>query len=334
MTMGQTPPQRSDDVLSLQQTVPQTTKGLNINAIVERLLASGISKEQIQEAIQMSATSTVESNKVTEVSSTTADYSEKKSEKRADNKATHKCISAVFKHQEDTYSVVQKLLDQDIPKEKISLMGRNFQTETKISGFITKKDFILDGLATGALYGSLFGSLLGLLTGVGVLFVPFVGTLAVAGPLGAALLGVAEGALYGALGAGLGSALISLGMPQDKAAIYQTRLQAGEFLLVAEVPEEKVEDITALLEDAGGEEVAATEMVIPQQPDGELSSSDDISPEMKASMSEDAQQTFVNAHNESLRSSEPNENAIHKAWEKVKDVFDRDEKGTYSQKKG
>ncbi len=31
------------------------------------------------------------------------------------------------------------------------------------------------------------------------------------------------------------SVLTTLGMPEDKAAIYQTRLQAGEFLVMAEV---------------------------------------------------------------------------------------------------
>ena len=298
-----------------EQAGVQIRRSQDVNTAVERLLARGISKEKIQEAIQMSET-TVE-----------------KTENAADTKNSYKSVSAVFKRQEDARNIVQQLVNQDVPKEKISLMGRNFHTETKISGFITKKDIILDGLASGAIYGSLFGSLLTLLTGVGVLFIPFVGTVAAAGPLGAALLGITEGALFGALGAGLGSALISLGMPEDKAAIYQTRLQAGEFLLVAEVAEEKAEDIVSLLEGAGGEEVAVTDMVIPQQPDGELSSSDDISPEMKANMSEEAQKTFVDAHNESLRSEEPDENAIHKAWDKVKETFDRDEKGNYAQQK-
>ncbi|MEH2405381.1 MAG: hypothetical protein V7K19_19670 [Nostoc sp.] len=35
--------------------------------------------------------------------------------------------------------------------------------------------------------------------------------------------------------AGLVSVLTTLGMPEDKAAIYQTRLQAGDFLVMAEV---------------------------------------------------------------------------------------------------
>ena len=249
------------------------------------------------------------------------------------SQSTHKCVSAVFKQQQDAEGVIKQLLDKDISKEHISVMGRNFHTETKISGFITKKDVIVDGLASGALYGSLFGSLLGLLAGVGVLFVPFVGTVVAAGPLGAALLGTTSGALYGALGAGLGSALISLGMPQEKAAIYQTRLQAGEFLLVAEVPEAQAEEIASLLKNAGGEEIATTDMVIPKQPDGELSSGEDISPEMRAAMSDDAQNEFVNTYNKSLRESDEHESALHRAWETIKHLFDRDDEGKYSNRR-
>lgn len=252
---------------------------------------------------------------------------------QSDSAQTLKCVSAVFKQEDDTQKVVQQLIDKDISKDHISLIGRNFQTQTKISGFITKKDLILDGLASGALYGSLFGSLLGLLTGVGVLFIPFVGTVAAAGPLGAALLGIGEGALFGALGAGLGSALISLGMPQDKAAIYQTRIQAGEFLLVAEVAPEMADEIASLLESAGGEEIATTDMTIPKEKEGEMAGHHEISPEMKGDMSEDAQKEYVTHYNESMKGSGDHKGSAQKAWDKVKETFDRDEKGMYASRK-
>jgi len=244
-----------------------------------------------------------------------------------------KSVSATFKEQKKLEEAVQRLLNRGVPKERISMLGRNFQTESRITGFLTKKDVIVDGLTTGALYGSLFGSMLSLLTGVGMLFVPFLGAVVAAGPLGAALLGATSGALYGALGAGIGSALMSLGMPQEKAAIYQTRLQAGEFLLVVEVPEDKAGEIFLLLQNAGGEEVATTDMKIPQQPEGELSSGEDISPEIKADLSDDAQKTFVETYNSSLSQSKEKENALVAAWNRVKQLFDRDEQGKYANRK-
>lgn len=248
-------------------------------------------------------------------------------------KPPEKCVSAAFKEEKKLQDAIQRLLNRGVPKERISIIGRNFQSEARITGFLTKKDVILDGLASGALYGSLFGSALSLLTGVGVLFVPFLGAVVAAGPLGAALLGATSGALYGALGAGLGSALISLGMPQDKAAIYQTRVQAGEFLLVVEVPEEKAGETFLLLQSAGGEEVATTDMQLPREPEGEITGSDQISPEIKADLSEEAQQTFVETYNQSLSESPEKINALTKAWERIKQLFDRDDKGIFSKRK-
>ena len=86
-------------------------------------------------------------------------------------------ITAVFQQENQIDSVIRRLIDRGVPRDYISVMGRNFSSQTRISGFITKKDVILDGLRNGAIFGSLFGSFLSLLTGVGVLLVPFVGSI-------------------------------------------------------------------------------------------------------------------------------------------------------------
>ena len=243
-----------------------------------------------------------------------------------------RCVSAVFKEHDDVDKVVRQLIDKGVPKENISMMGRNFKSESRIKGFITRKNLILDGLKEGAIFGSIFGSFLGLLTEVGMLFIPFVGPVVAAGPLGAAVLGAASGALAGSAGAGLGSALLSLGLPKDKAAVYETRMQAGEFLMVVEVPAETTEEVTQLLESAGAEEIHTSEMKIPRQPGGELESKEHLSPELKADMSEHAQDAFVKEYNNSLK-EEPEHKAAVKAWQKVESKYDRDDRGVLSQPK-
>ncbi|MBC7515697.1 MAG: hypothetical protein H7237_04590, partial [Alkalinema sp. FL-bin-369] len=140
-------------------------------------------------------------------------------------------ISSVFETESQIDDVVRRLIDRGIPKEDISVMGRNFKSETRITGFISKRDVILGGLRSGAIFGSLFGSFLSLLSGVGVLFIPFVGPVVAAGPIAAVLLGATSGALAGSAGAGLVSVLTALGMPEKQAALYQTKLGAGEFVL-------------------------------------------------------------------------------------------------------
>jgi len=242
-----------------------------------------------------------------------------------------KCVSATFKEENKLQDAVQRLLNRGIPKEDISIIGRNFKSEAKITGFLTKKDIILDGLTSGALYGSLFGSVLSLVSGVGVLFIPFLGAVVAAGPLAAALLGATSGALYGAIGAGLGSVLISFGMAKDRAAIYQTRVQAGEFLIVVEVPADKSGEIFLLLQGAGGEEVATTDMQIPRGAEGKLEGTDAIAPDIRSGMSEEAQQEFVESYNQAYEKSP--ENALMEAWKRIKQLFDRDDQGIFSRRK-
>lgn len=242
-------------------------------------------------------------------------------------------ISAVYKEQNQVDDVIRRLLDRGVPRDHISVMGRNFKSETRIAGFITKKDVILGGLRTGAIFGSLFGSFLSLLTGVGVLFIPFVGPIVAAGPIGALLLGAASGAIAGSAGAGLVSVLATLGMPEDKAAVYQTRLQAGEFLVMAEVPADRSGEFQILMESAGGEEIHTMETALPRPCPGRCNSPEDLSPEVRSHLSSEAQNTFIECYNAVLDETNDQTKAEQAAWETVQQNFDEDDNGVWSKKK-
>lgn len=242
-------------------------------------------------------------------------------------------VSAIFKNREQIDDVVRRLLARGISSEDISVIGQNFHSETKIAGFITKKDVILGGLKQGAIFGSLFGSALALLTGVGVLFVPFLGTVVAAGPLGGALLGAASGAIAGSAGAGLVSAFVALGLPEEKAAVYQTRIEAGDFLVAVEVPADKSGEIQLLLESAGGEEIHTNETPLPRKRSGQLESPNDLSPEVRSHLSEDAQRMFIANYNQALAESGDEAKAEHHAWDVVHEQFEQDESGIWSKSK-
>jgi len=242
-------------------------------------------------------------------------------------------ISATFKEQKQVDDVIRRLLDRGVPRDHISVMGKNFQSETRIAGFITKKDVILGGLRTGAIFGSLFGSFLSLLTGVGLLVIPFVGTVTAAGPIGALLLGAASGAIAGSAGAGLVSVLTTLGMPEDKAAIYQTRLQAGEFLVMAEVPSDRAGEFQLLLESTGGEEIHTLDKALARPCSGPCNSPEDLSPEVRTHLSEEAQRTFIERYNAVLKETNDEFNAEQAAWNAVHQSFDEDENGVWSKAK-
>ncbi|AFY56531.1 putative cation transport regulator [Rivularia sp. PCC 7116] len=242
-------------------------------------------------------------------------------------------ITAVFKQQDQVDKVIRRLLDRGVSRDHISVMGNNFQSETRISGFISKKDVIFGGLRSGAIFGSLFGSLLGLLSGVGVLFIPFVGSVVAAGPIGGALLGAASGALAGSAGAGLASVLVTLGMPKEKAAIYETRLKAGEFIVMAEVPTNKTGEISLLMESAGGEETHTSESTLPRAcPDG-CNNPQDLAPEVRSHLSEDAQKTFIERYKAVFDKLKDESKAEEAAWNAVHEKYEEDENGIWSEQK-
>lgn len=239
-------------------------------------------------------------------------------------------VSAVFKEENQIDGAIRRLLDRGVSRDHISVMGKNFQSQTRIAGFITKKDLILGGLRNGAIFGSLFGSFLSLLTGVGVLFIPFVGPVVAAGPLGAVLIGAASGAIAGSAGAGLVSALATLGMPEDKATIYQTRLEAGEFLVMAEVAADKSGEIQLLLESAGGEEISVNDMILPRASAGRYSGSADLSPEVRSHLSEEAQKTFIERYNKAFDETNDASKAEHAAWDAIHQQYEENEQGIWT----
>ena len=249
------------------------------------------------------------------------------------NYQAQKTITAIFQNENQVNTVINRLLDRGVPQDHLSVMGKDFQSQTRISGFVTKKDVILGGLRSGAIFGSLFGSLLSLLTGVGVLFIPFVGSVVAAGPLSSLLLGAATGAIAGGAGAGLASVLSTWGMPEDKATIYETRLKAGEFIVMAEVPADRSGEFILLMESAEGQEIHLTDATLPHPCPGRCESVEDLAIEVKAHLSEEAQETFIERYNAVYDETEDEMKAEQAAWEAVKKAYTEDENGVWKKEK-
>jgi uncharacterized membrane protein len=161
---------------------------------------------------------------------------------------------AVYRHFEDAEAAVRKLGDAGIPIEKISIIGRDWQIRTDVQGFYTPKDAAREGAASGAWIGGLFG----LLWGAGVFLLPVAGPLLVLGPLAGLIAGAASGAGIGALV----SALVALGIPKDEAIKYQTRLEAGEFLVIVHGTPQEVEKARAVLQGTNQTEIKTHESAV------------------------------------------------------------------------
>jgi len=84
-----------------------------------------------------------------------------------------------------------------------------------------------EGAAAGASTGAILGGALGWLVGAGALTIPGVGPLVAAGPIIAALSGLAVGGTIG----GFTGALVGMGIPEYEAQQYAGKLREGNILL-------------------------------------------------------------------------------------------------------
>jgi hypothetical protein len=84
-----------------------------------------------------------------------------------------------------------------------------------------------EGAVAGVAAGGILGSALGLAAGVGALAIPGCGPLIAAGQIMAALSGAAIGATV----AGIGGALVGLGIPEYEARMYEDKVKNGNILV-------------------------------------------------------------------------------------------------------
>ena len=153
-------------------------------------------------------------------------------------------IVAGYRSHFEAEKAVRHLAAEGVTLDKISIIGRNFETREDVQGFYRPADAARDGAEAGAWFGGLFG----LLLGMGFFLIPLIGPVFILGPFAGLVAGAVSGAGVGALI----NSLVSLGIPQDQAIKYQTRVQAGEFLVVVhEVTAAETEHACAALQGTG-----------------------------------------------------------------------------------
>jgi len=112
-----------------------------------------------------------------------------------------------------------------------------------------------EGAVTGASAGGVVGGTLGLLAGIGLLAIPGVGPFIAAGPIMAALSGIAVGAAAG----GLAGGLIGLGIPEIEAKRYEEKIRGGNILIsVHAETSEEVKKAKDIFENGGASDITST----------------------------------------------------------------------------
>ena len=127
--------------------------------------------------------------------------------------------------------------------KKLSIVGKNYQTEEQVVGYYNLGDRAKSWGTTGAFWGWVWGCLFG----SAFLFIPGLGPVMIGGPIVTWLIGALESAaIVGGLSA-ISAALVSAGIPKDSVLKYETALKADKFVVIAHGTRAEVERAKAIL---------------------------------------------------------------------------------------
>ena len=143
-------------------------------------------------------------------------------------------ISGLFHSRADAESAVSQLEALGVPRSDISVVLRNEQETAEFAASTGTESGSKagEGAGAGSVVGGTLGAILGALAATATsVAIPGVGIL-VAGPIAGALAGAGAGGLTG----GLLGALVGAGIPEDQARTYETGIQSGGVVVVADVP--------------------------------------------------------------------------------------------------
>jgi hypothetical protein len=144
-----------------------------------------------------------------------------------------KAVFCIAKTEEQAVRIVDQLKEEGFSSDDVSVLfpdragSRDFAHEQH-----TKAP---EGATAGAIAGGILAGAVGWLVGIGSLAIPGVGPLIAAGPIMAALGGIAAG---GAVG-GLAGALVGLGIPEYEAKQYEGKVKDGNILISVHAEDSK-----------------------------------------------------------------------------------------------
>lgn len=177
-------------------------------------------------------------------------------EKFAPESREDKRVVGIFPKRENLQNTIQALKDANFDMERVSLLARNLE-DVEGAKEITEKhgNEAKEGAGIGATTGTLLGGVGGFLIGVGVLAIPGVGPILAAGAEIGALGSTLAGAGIGAATGGIIGALIGLGIPEERAKVYNERVKAGDYLLMVSGSDDRVEHAASIMRDRHAEEL-------------------------------------------------------------------------------
>lgn len=153
---------------------------------------------------------------------------------------SQKTVMAVYDQRHEAEAALKALQERGYRRNEVSLLSHPGEGHEGIAPYQPEPH----DAGTGAAAGGLAGGVAGLLLGVGMLTVPGMGPMVVAGPIAATLVGMVTGAVMG----GLVGVLMEFGVPETDAHLYTEALRRGATVVAVTAPPERAEAVSELLQ--------------------------------------------------------------------------------------
>lgn len=158
---------------------------------------------------------------------------------------------------------LHELKDRGFLMNRVSIVGRDINSHTEMTGSNTSNQLADVGnlvshenrseetAVEGAITGGALGAVTGLLVGMGLLAIPGIGPVMLAGATATAIASTISASTIGALTGGLVGGLVGLGIPEDRAKIYSDRVAKNEYLVIIEGSPAEITQAKSILNNRG-----------------------------------------------------------------------------------
>ncbi|MFB2836761.1 general stress protein [Floridanema evergladense] len=165
----------------------------------------------------------------------------------------HRRAVGVFSNYRAAEMALQDLKNSGFPMDRVSIIAKDVDRNNRIADAEVRDvsdargNKADEGAATGAIAGGTLGGLTGLLVGLGALAIPGIGPVMLAGATATAIATTLSGTAIGAAAGGLLGALIGLGIPEERARVYNERVSRGEYLVIVDGDSDEIARAEAIL---------------------------------------------------------------------------------------
>ncbi|MBW4618028.1 MAG: DUF1269 domain-containing protein [Cyanosarcina radialis HA8281-LM2] len=161
----------------------------------------------------------------------------------------------VFRGRRETEVALEALRNSGFLMDRVSVIGKD--SNDKIAGKDVKTGVgnkADEGAVAGAVTGGTVGGIGGLLVGLGALAIPGIGPVMLAGATATAIATTLSGTAIGAAAGSLVGALVGLGIPEDRARLYNDRISRGDYLVIVDGTDDEIRRAEAILSKRGIED--------------------------------------------------------------------------------